>query len=174
MRLHITALFKILEPLLAHEGAWRVRGVRFTQYGLQQKVSHDVYERILKGGADPHDTRPVIVAFGDAKFKSQMPIKRTRNDLRRRGVEVWGLNEDYSSQLCSLCWQKLVPMYAANNGGAIHAVRRCLTPACSCTVWNRDRNAANNMFTIFWLARQLFSRPMHFTQQYQRSVGRAR
>ena len=57
-------------------------------------------------------------------------MKGVRKALRRRGVEVYDVNEDYTSQLCNCCHNKVVPMYSEGSRYAIHSVRRCLTPTC--------------------------------------------
>ena len=48
------------------------------------------------------------------------PVKGVRVALRRRKVEVYVVNEDYTSQLCSECHQKLEPMYGEKKCKAIY------------------------------------------------------
>lgn len=49
--------------------------------------------------------------------------------LRRKGVEGYDVNEDYS-QLCDGCHKMVVLMYSEGGEFAIHGVRHCL-PAIS-------------------------------------------
>ena len=69
--------------------------------------------------------------------------------LRKRGVEIYEVEEDYTSQLCNECKCKVVPMYSEGGGMAIHGVRRCLTATCMRKTMNRDVNAALNILYIF-------------------------
>ena len=96
------------------------------------------------------------------------PVKGVRTALRRRrGVEVVNVNEDYSSQLCSECHQKVEPMYGESGGEAIHSVRRCVTANCQRTLWNRDINAALNILHIFLYEAFYGERPEVFSRTYQ-------
>jgi hypothetical protein len=99
MMAHLTELFKILDALLLHNGAWRVRGLRFTQYGLKQKVMHDICERIITCNSDPKDTRPVVVAFGAGAFSASSggqcsgPVKGVRRALQQKRVEMYDVKK---------------------------------------------------------------------------------
>ena len=80
---------------------------------------------------------------------------------------MYDVNEDYSSQLCSECHQKVEPMYGENSCGAIHGVRRCVTANCQRTLWNRDTNAALNILHIFLHEVLHGIGPVVFSRTYQ-------
>ena len=65
---HITALFAILDPLLAHCSSWQVQAMQFNQCGLKQKVMEDICNHIVQGGVAEGDKRPVVVPFGAGMF----------------------------------------------------------------------------------------------------------
>ena len=128
LMLHIAELLKIVDKVLEHNFRSRVRCLKFTQFGRKQKVMHDICERIC-APTDTEDERRVVVAFGAGIFSSSSkghcpgPVKGVRTALRRRrGVEVYDVNKDYSSQLCSECHKKVEPMYGENSCGSIHSV----------------------------------------------------
>ena len=137
---------------------------------------NEICERILHGdkGQFEHDTRPTVVAYGAANFtvfgKYSGPVEGIRRALRRRGEDMYLVNEAYTSKLCSSCHLELVPMFD-ETGHAIHAVRRCETDQseCKCRVWHRDVNACLNIMHLF---NQEFvegkRRPRVFTFAYQR------
>ena len=137
---------------------------------------HAICERIIDS-KDAADTRPVVVAFGGAKFSvtskgyASGPVEGVRQALRRMWVEVYDVNEDYTSQLCHHCHEKLVLMYSqggeGRGGSAIHCVRRCLTATCVRNILNRDVNAAVNMLYVFEHEVQYRVRPQCYTRAYQ-------
>ena len=178
MLAHIAELFKILDRLLQLNGMRRVRSMRFSQHCLRQRVMYDISQRITSS-ADPSDNRPVVVAFGAGMFSSCSrghcpgPVKEVRKALKRRGVEVYDVNEDYSSQLCNCCHTKVVPMYSEGGGMAIHSVRRCLSATCMRKTMNRDLNAALNILYIFTHEALHGNRPEVFTRRYQTELARA-
>ena len=171
MRTHIVEMFGILERVLELNGKRRVRDLRFGQFCRRQRVMYDICKRITV--SDVNDLRKHVVAFGAAAFSSSSkghcpgPVKEIRKALRRRGVEVYDVNEDYTSQLCNCCKQKLVPMYSEGGNMAIHGVRRCLTATCMRKTLNRDVNAAVNMLFVFNYENLRGSRPKVFTRKYQ-------
>ena len=175
MLAHIAELFKILDRLLQLNGMRRVRGLRFSQHCLRQRVMYDICQRIT-ASADPSDKRPVVVAFGAGMFSSCSrghcpgPVKEVRKALRRRRIDV---NEDYTNQLCNCCHNKVVPMYSEGGGYAIHSVRRCTTATCKLMTLNRDLNAALNILYIFMEETLHGSRPEVFTRRYQTELARA-
>ena len=178
MLAHIAELFNILDRLLQLNGMRRVRSMRFSQHCLRQRVMYDICQRIT-ASADPSDKRPVVVAFGAGMFNSCSrghcpgPVKAVRKALRRRGVEVYDVNEDYTSQLCNSCHSKVVPMYSKGGGKAIYSVRRCTTTTCMRMTMNRDVNAALNILYIFMAETLHGSRPEVFTRRYQTELARA-
>ncbi|RLN26509.1 hypothetical protein BBJ28_00024584, partial [Nothophytophthora sp. Chile5] len=179
MMAHLEQLFLILNRVLALNGLRRVRGLRFSQHCLRQRVMYDICDRITSPGAAVEDDRPVVVAFGAGMFSSCSrghcpgPVKGVRRALRERGVEMYDVNEDYTSQLCNCCHGKVVPMYSQGGGMAIHGVRRCLSATCMRKTLNRDVNAALNILYIFTVETLQGDRPRVFTRRYQTELARA-
>ena len=177
MMTHIAELFRILDRVLALNGLSRVRGLRFSQHCLRQRVMYDICERITAPMGE--DDRPVVVAFGAGMFSSCSrghapgPVKGVRRALRERGVEMYDVNEDYTSQLCNCCHSKVVPMYSQGGGMAIHAVRRCNSATCMRNTLNRDANAALNILYVFTVETLHGNRPQVFTRRYQTDLARA-
>jgi hypothetical protein len=140
---------------------------------------HDICERIITCSSDPDGTRPVVVAYGAGAFSASSsgqcsgPVKGVRRALQQRGVEMYDVQEDYTSQLCSSCQMKMKPMYSEGGESAIHGVHRCITANCQCKLWNRDVNAALNMLNIFLHETVYGVRPVVFTRTYHRSFVRA-
>jgi hypothetical protein len=171
MAMHISELFKILERVLQLNGRRRVRSLRFSQHCLRQRVMYDICKRITEG-CEGDERRPVA-AFGAGMFSSSGkghapgPVKEVRKALRRRGVEVYDVNEDYTSQLCHCCHNKVVPMYSEGGEFAIHGVRRCLSATCMRKTLNRDINASLNILYIFFAETLHGARPEVFTRRYQ-------
>ena len=176
MMAHLVELFLILDRVLALNGMRRVRGMRFSQHCLRQRVMYDICKRITDAG---EDDRPVVVAFGAGMFSSCSrghcpgPVKGVRKALRERGVEMYDVNEDYTSQLCNCCHGKVVPMYNEGGGMVIHGVRRCLSATCMRKTLNRDANAALNILYIFTEETLHGDRPQVFTRTYQTQLARA-
>jgi Putative transposase DNA-binding domain len=176
MERHIRAVYQILDKILELNGKRRVRGLRFGQYVRRQKVMHDICTRII-ANPDKSDTRKVVVAFGAGMFSSSSkghapgPVKGIRKALRRKNVEIYDVNEDYTSQLCHCCYEKLVPMYSEGGeegeGEAIHGVRRCLTTECVRKTLNRDINAAINILYVFEEETSTGVKPEKFTRTFQ-------
>lgn len=154
MRSHIAALFLIVVRVRNLYRQRRVLSLRFTQYVLGQRVMNDMCERIVTAPAKAGDTRPVMVAFGAAKFSSSTPghppapVRGLRRALRDRGVVVHDIDEYNTSKLCHLCHLELSDMRGQGGGETIYAVRRCETVDCPCTILGRDANAAMNMRAI--------------------------
>ena len=88
---------------------------------------YDISSEYNTGQED--DEREPVVAFGagmfgnTAKDHSPGPMKSVRTALRRRRIEVYDINEDYTSQLCNLCHEKVVPICSEGWGIAIFGVR---------------------------------------------------
>ena len=177
MRTHIAELFLILDRILALNGERRVRDMRFSQHCLRQRVMYGICERIT--ATSEEDDRPVVVTFGAGMFSSSSrghapgPVKGVRKALKKRGVELYDVNEDYTSQLCNSCHGKVVPMYSQGGRMAIHGVRRCLSAICVRKTLNRDVNAAINMAYVFTYETLHGHRPELFTRTYQSRLARA-
>ena len=177
MRAHIVALFLILDRVLALNGLGRVRGLRFSHRCLRQRVMYDICERITPPKAE--DDRPVVVAFGAGMSSSCSgghvpgPVKGVRRALRECGVEMYDVNENYTSQLCNCCHSKVVSMYSEGGGMAIHEVRRCISATCMRKKLNRDANAALNILHVFTVEALHGDSPQAFTRRYHSDLARA-
>ena len=59
-----------------------------------------------------------MVAFETAIFSSCFkahvsgPVKGVAMALKERGVQVYDVNEDYTSQLCNGCHNKIIPKFS--------------------------------------------------------------
>jgi hypothetical protein len=172
---HIKYLARLIPSIATHYSKRRMREINFTQHSHQQKVMQSVSRCVTHGGNGvfKDDTRPVVVAFGSALFNvkghRRAPIKGIRNKLLSDGVEIYLVNEDYTSQLCSTCHEQLIPMRSAGSKRALHSIRRCTTADCSSHVWNRDVNASRNIMHVFRneMAAKKPHRPEKFTRAFQ-------
>jgi hypothetical protein len=172
---HIKYLARLIPSIVTHYSKRRMREIAFTQHGHQQKAMEEICRCVTHGGngAFKNDPRPVVVAFGSALFKVKghrvAPTKGIRNKLLRDGVQIYLVNEDYTSQLCSTCNEKLIPMRSKGGTRALHAIRRCTTAACKSHVWNRDVNASRNIMHVFRneMAAKKPHRPEKFTRAFQ-------
>lgn len=195
LQAHITALLVLLKDLLMLNMKRRVRSLRFSQHARIQRVTEAVVNRILApatlpapatgavGQAQQHPASPrrqaaVVVAFGNAHFSSTSrgyapaPVQRVKQALSYRdNVELVLIDEDYTSQLCHRCHNKLqsVTGKADRNGKRkpLWAVKRCVDEECSCNFLNRDTNAALNILHIFLEQAHGGGRPAVFTKQHQ-------
>jgi hypothetical protein len=169
MELHISSLLGILNKVLSLNLWKRVRELRFRQYARRQKVLHDIAETVVTGDFQD-DERDVVIAYGNATFTTRErmpgPVKTIRRILQKRKENIHFINENYTSQLCSGCHQKLDRMYD-DDGESIWAVKCCNNSKCKRTVWNRDVNACINIMYIFLSEVIQGIRPEIFTRQFQ-------
>jgi hypothetical protein len=170
-------MFLILDDGLALNGLRRVKSLRFSQHCRRQRVMSEICKRITSPGKDVVDPRPVVVAFVVGMFSScsrghaPAPVKGVRRALRKRGIEVHDVNEDYTSQLCNSCHKKVKPLFTQGGkeggGKEVYGVRRCLTATCLRNSVNRDANAALNMLHVFSEEALHGARPVEYTVEYQ-------
>ncbi len=149
---HIVTLFNILEAVLDLNLKYRVRELRFTQYG-KQKTMHDICERAVSGGGFEADERPVMAAHGNSTLfttrgRLPSPVKAVRHHLQKRGEDLHCVNENYTSKLCSTCFECLGPMFG-EDGRSIWAVRRCHNSECDHMVWDRGVSACLDILFVF-------------------------
>jgi hypothetical protein len=136
---------------------------RFKTKIYSRKTMAEVARRVTggkKGGR-------TVVGLGDwsqqdgfLKGTPKAPIKRMKDELKKRAT-VLDIDEYRTSKTCSACCgqesMKNVRVYRdANEEGATsrrlvkcHQIVRCLNIDCS-KCWQRDRNAARNIYGLLW------------------------
>ena len=163
-------------------GRKRVKSLRFSQYVRKQKAMELLCDRVVKCGAGNKkikDKRRVVVAFGAGFFSSSfkgnppVPVRGLRKKLRQRGIEVYDVIENYTSQLCNVCNEKL-GKFRDPNGKDTYSVRYCQNILCSHSgmYFNRDVNAALNIYDLFihhCLQGPEAGRPEKFRMTYQQN-----
>ncbi|KAG2206160.1 hypothetical protein INT47_003809 [Mucor saturninus] len=110
--------------------------------------------------AENPPTRTVI-AFGDATFYGNMrgnkaaPVKLIKKKLQQmRGdtIQICFIDEYLTSQVCNVCKNRaLENVSTAKSKRRVHSVLKCNNNSCN-IVWNRDINAAKNIFDIIMFA----------------------
>jgi transposase len=154
------------------------RAKRFKTFIYREKALHGVCKR-LKG-----DSKTPCFGLGDwskqsagfLKGSPSAPVKKLRKVLKRYGPVVL-VNECKTSQICSLCHhpEKMENVYYegvdARDGVTkplkCHEVVRCTNESCS-TFWQRDVNAARNIFHIFQTRLRGGERPQVFQRKQKR------
>lgn len=124
----------------------------------------------------PQDTMipssKTIIAFGNASFGATMRgkkaapvklIKRRLQQMQTDNLHLCFIDEYLTSQVCNVCKKRnLENVTTANSKRRVHAVLKCKENTCN-IVWNRDVNAAKNIYDIFIFAAQNNnSRPTQF------------
>lgn len=144
------------------------RKLKLGSFMMRQKTESRMLNRFEKLFGKPDD---VIVGFGDfeqhqhRKFKEPIKGKGFRNLFRRVGYEVFLVNEFRTSCRCSACegecktFCKCVnPRPWKNNIILRHGLVHC--EKCN-RLWNRDMNAANNIFKVMETAISGRDRPSY-------------
>lgn len=170
MRRHIEDMLRKLEVVVRLNCSAKVTSLGLMQYGRRQKAINAICQRIVRGSVGEDDDRTVVVAFGAANFPSSFgkgnfpgPNKAIRAGLLRMGYKVLSVNEYNTSQMCFLCFERLVPMCDAE-GNDIYAVRRCLNVECPNMTIDRDTNAALNILGVSKHIECCGFRPAAFSQ----------
>ncbi len=116
--------------------------------------------------------REVLVAFGAANTchtgfgYAPVPQKRLRHRLERiHGARVSLIAEHYTSQVCTLCDSKLLPV-RSDTKKDVWGVRKCPTcrPLGAPLHVHRDVNSARNMIRIYLELASRGERPSAFTK----------
>jgi len=125
---------------------WRFKVARFKKQAMTKAAKKIVGDR---------DTSTVLVGFGnwsqqDGIKKERAPVKRLRQELRRRGVKVVSVDEFRTSKMCSRCCSSNRESEAKKvsfNGVECHQVVRCCNSECN-VYWQRDVNASRNILLL--------------------------
>jgi hypothetical protein len=134
----------------------------------------------------------LVVAFGDASFKTSGPVKKMKVELRRRkNVTVIDVDEFHTSLMMTCCafaehdakaieregpLVKQVDEDGKECSSRLYGVSCCKN--CTC-YWNRDVNAAINIMRIFQHAQQhggarhkFFSRSVATSTKQKRTAAK--
>eukprot|EP00736_Rhodelphis_marinus_P007903 Rmarinus@m.11374 len=170
---HATALFLVLRQLLDIAASNKVKNLRFRQECRRRREIDRVCKEILLSGFEHEDVYPldrgIAVAFGKPTFSSTSagnapaPCRGVRDALHRmsknpQGVSLWkggptvkirvlDVYEFRTSKLCSQCYE---PMEGLKTSDRLHRyeVRHCSALHCPMSYWNRDINAARNIWLL--------------------------
>jgi hypothetical protein len=156
---YITRVLGIFDKMFDYYSSDRMRKLRFRQYSRQQSAMADLCNRIttVKG-----DTRRVVVAFGAATFQSAAPTQMLRDALGRLpNVQLYHVNEYYTSKLCNGCNQELTRMKDQQQQD-VWTVKHCKNKDCTRKTHHRDQNAALNIWHFFMHEVQTGERPTAF------------
>lgn len=144
------------------------RKLKLGSYMRRQITEANMLNRFKKLFGNPEET---IIAFGDfeqkqhRKFKEPTKGKGFRDLFRKAGYNVYLVDEFRTSCRCSSCEGECKTFRECNNprpwrSGIIlrHGLVKCKT--CS-KLWNRDTNAASNIWKIAMAAIQGKERPKY-------------
>ncbi|ORE13652.1 hypothetical protein BCV71DRAFT_277620 [Rhizopus microsporus] len=115
--------------------------------------------------SSPQDTMippaKTIVAFGNATFAATMKGKRAAPvkliikkliQIQTNVLQVCFVDEYLTSQVCNACKNRqLDNITTMSSKRRVHAMLECNNSSCN-IVWNRDVNAAKNIFDVFIFA----------------------
>ena len=190
MAAHLKAYLRELPSLIDHRMAKGYRNMRFMRFKFKQKAIHEICDMMTPMSKDKED-RHTTVFFGDWNGGKGTPISRRacgplqeiKMHLRSRtDVSLIDVDEFRTSANCSRCFEKLVNMKAPTTSkvkwreGArvvtelqnqrIHKCLHCKNSECckasNKTTWNRDVNAAKNIFMMGMLMLKGWKRPPSF------------
>jgi len=142
---------------------------RFKTFVYGQKALVDISKRLTAGGKN------VCIGFGDwsqqdgvIKGHAKAPLKKLRRELRKHATVI-AIDEYRTSLTCSVCLElKNVVNMKYNKVNKTsekkvlersHQVVRCQSESCS-TCWQRDSNAARNMYTLLMRKKNGEERPV--------------
>lgn len=163
MQMHVAHLMQRFDECFASNGKPRVRRLRLTNYIRKQKsLSYMVNEFLEQPRAIGSQKKKLIVAFGDASFKTSGPTRKMKQELRRtKGVTVVDMDEFHTSLITTCCAFCSEEAKAIEREGPVgekrdedgNILRKRLYSVTFCNgcsrIWNRDVNAAINMLRVF-------------------------
>jgi len=195
MQAHMKHLMLRFDDCFRENGKMRVRKQRFCNYVLKQKgLAKMVDEFITQTKRCGSIKKKLIVAFGDAAFKTSGPVKKMKVELRRRSdvVTVVDMDEFHTSLMMTCCAfngeesqavEREGPLVktkqddGSESASRLYGVSYC--KICSC-YWNRDVNAAINILRIFQHAQEhngarhpFFSRKVATSTKQKRTAAKA-
>jgi hypothetical protein len=143
------------------------RKQKMIQYSKRQKAIAKFVMLVLKAGDDEqelslNDAKKIIVAYGDScpshNVKGvapapNMPFYRKFKELATCVL----VDEHRTSMNCSCCIEKM-------DDGEVFGLKRCSNDACVRETWNRDTNAAINMFNLLLWKTLYGDRPRTFSR----------
>jgi hypothetical protein len=163
MQAHVTHLMKRLDECFRVNGERKVRKLRMTNYTRRQRaLGNMVNEFVAQPEAIGSSKKKLIVAFGDAAFKTAGPTKKLKTELRRRpDVTVVDIDEFHTSLMTTCCAFHSTQPQAVERVGPMgettdkkgNVTRESLYGVTFCNkcsrMWNRDVNASINMLRIY-------------------------
>ena len=195
MQVHMQHLILQLNECFEENGKIRVRKQRFCGHMLKQRgLSQMVDEFISQTKRAGSQKANLIVAFGDAAFKTSGPVKKMKVELQRRAnVQLVNVDEFHTSMMMTCCAfaeceKKAVERQGPTavskkkdgeeRDGRLYSVSYCQN--CTC-YWNRDVNAAINILRVFEHAQEhngkrheFFSRKTATSKKQQKTAAKKR
>ena len=194
MQIHMQHLMLRLAECLEENGKIRVRKQKFCGYVLKQKgLSQMVEEFISQTERAGSEKKNLIVAFGDAAFKTSGPVKKMKVELQRRSnVQLVNVDEFHTSLMMTCCAfagdgkaiERQGPLATSKTKDGeerearLYSVSYCQN--CTC-YWNRDVNAAINILRVFEHAQQhrgarheFFSRSVATSKKQKKTAAKKR
>ena len=161
------------------------RSIRFRKYELKKRAYEIICDRIagknsLKKETEPSKITIIGYGLGGSNGKgikgSSMPIKGLYNKLEeRKNVKIVGINENYTSQKCYNCKELLsdykqwiVPKKSQKVNAetetmkfrSVYGLKCCKsTNSCINATYDRDENAAKNIYEILLVGSLSGNRP---------------
>ena len=191
MQVHMRHLMLKLHDCLEENGKTRVRKLRFCNYIVNQKALASIVKEFI---SQKKSKKRLIVAFGDASFKTSGPVKKMKVELKRRNnITVVDMDEFHSSLMMTCCafaddreQRKAVeregPLVKSKDKEGNECSTRLYGVSCckNCTCyWNRDVNAAVNILRIFQHAQEnngarheFFSRKVATSSKQKRTAAK--
>ena len=164
-----------INNVLQEEYRHNYRRYRWHAYINKQREESRMLNEFEKILGNPEDVIIVIGDWGGANLKGSMPsiCKRTTKLLRKRGYEVYQIDEYNTSKLCNKC-EKPMEQYKKNEGRQdekeIWGLKCCKNKSCESNIglkhpyriMNRDINATLNMLNILDEIIKTGKRPKEF------------
>ena len=114
---------------------------------------------------------------------ASMPIKTFCNHMKRQPHILFvGINENYTSQICSHCHKKLFPFMQWKlieipgkvsewKLTEVHGLRRCKSNECRQALYGRDENSARDIYDILVAGATGKPRPAHLCKPLKTPNG---
>jgi len=194
MQKHVRHLMLRFDQCFAINGRTAVKKLRFSNYVYKQKALSKMVEEFISQTKKCNSTKEkLVVAFGDASFKTSGPVKKMKKELQRReNVKLVNMDEFHTSAMMTCCafasespqaierTSPLVKRIDMQTGVESESRPYGISYCKKCTCyWNRDVNAAVNMLRVFQHAQQhagarheFFSRSVPTSKKQKRTAAK--